>query len=298
MKSKISPILMGLILILILGAGVVIFLGNGGTVNRSDTFRLQLSLDLDLPDLTQGHYEAWVVFPSGEKLSAGKFKTGGTVDLGVSRNIESIESVQVSIESESDENKIPSGITVLQGNIQGGAGTLIFPIDLESASGTYILATPTDGPDSNETSGIWFVDLSGEELAPSLTLPALSGGWKYEIWIKHNGAQVALGRFKFPDGTDTFSGFSGKEKAPPFPGEDLLFNAPEGFIFPLDLSLGSSTILITIEPELGGLDPTGDSPFTAQPLQALIPLGAEDHIHYPLTLHTEALPSGTVSIKF
>ena len=32
--------------------------------------------------------------------------------------------------------------------------------DFSGAAETYILATPTDGDDNNENSGIWFLDLS------------------------------------------------------------------------------------------------------------------------------------------
>jgi hypothetical protein len=87
------------------------------------------------------------------------------------------------------------------------------------------------------------------------------------------------------------------EAGPPFPGEDYLVNAPMGLMFPIDLSDGESLAVISIEPDLGGIDPTGDAPFVVKPLVGMIPQGAEDHVNYSMDQNLASIPSGTVTIS-
>ncbi len=122
---------------------------------------------------------------------------------------------------------------------------------IESASGKYILATPTDGGAmTNEESGIWFLDNSGPSVAKGLNLPTLPSGWKYEGWIVINGIPVSTGTFidaNTADSNAASSNFKGTiGNGPNYPGEDLLRNAPTGLTFPTDLR--GKIVAISIEP--------------------------------------------------
>ena len=46
--------------------------------------------------------------------------------------------------------------------------------DFTGATGSYILATPTNGADTDENSGIWFLSLASGNPAEGLDLPILS----------------------------------------------------------------------------------------------------------------------------
>ena len=104
-----------------------------------------------------------------------------------------------------------------------------------------------------------------------------------------------LGRFTEVNERDDFSEYSRPTTSPSFPGEDFLRNAPPGFTFPLDLTTGSSTIIMTIEPELGGLDPVSVDPFQVELFRTIIPKDAPLNTPLQLTRSTEVLPQGTVS---
>jgi len=163
-------------------------------------------------------------------------------------------------------------------------------------SGTYILATPTDGLDNNELSGIWFPQLPGPPTA-GLSLPNLDDGWIYEGWVVNGGNPLTSGRFSGTEGIDLFDGYSSTEPGPPFPGEDYLVNPSARLIFPIDLSDGESLAVISVEPNLNNSDPIGDGPFVVKPLVGNIPIGAADHVNYNMGLNLESVPLGTATIS-
>ncbi|WP_370478119.1 hypothetical protein [Tamlana flava] len=84
------------------------------------------------------------------------------------------------------------------------------------------MATPTDGDNNNEFSGVWFLDLSSGSPAVGLDSPVLMAGWKYEGWAIIDGVPVSSGTFTnvadFDDKATTtpFKGNMGD--GPPFPG--------------------------------------------------------------------------------
>jgi exonuclease VII small subunit len=112
----------------------------------------------------------------------------------------------------------------------------------------------------------------------------------------YEGTPITSGRFTEVAGFDKFDGFSASETYPPFPGEDYLLNSPMGVSFPIDLGDGMSKAVISVEPDIMGVDPTGEGPFSIKPLLGNIPEGAQDHVNYEMMTSMSALPTGLVVI--
>jgi hypothetical protein len=267
-------------------------------------YRVQLEVD-GLEPLSDSFYEVWVV--SGErKISAGSFNVDAEGDLvdgfghearfSSSRNPATAEAIVVTIEPMPDPEPGPSGIVVLSGTPKPKKGTakLRFPVDLGDASGSFILATPTDAVAANETAGVWFLDPATGP-GPSLSLPELPDGWVYEGWGVTQGAPLSTGRFMTASGADDAAPFSGPMAGPPFPGEDFLANLPGGVTAPVDMADGASLVVISVEPYLGGMDPTGVAPFAIKPLIGEIPAGHATHTSVTLGLDTSSVPTGLAS---
>jgi hypothetical protein len=265
-------------------------------------------VDIDasgLEPLDGAFYEVWVV--SGErKISAGSFNVdaeGNLVDgfghearFSSQRDPATADAIVVTIEPLPDADPGPSGIIVLAGAPKAKKGTakLKFPVKFADASGSFILATPTDAVANDETAGIWFLDPATGP-GPSLTLPTLPSGWVYEGWGVTQGTPLSTGRFMTAAGADDSSAFSGPLAGPPFPGEDFLANLPAGVTGPVNLADGSSMAVLTVEPYLDGSDPTGSGPFSIKPFITVIPAGQADHTSVALSLDTSTVPSGTAS---
>ena len=161
--------------------------------------------------------------------------------------------------------------------------------DFTSATGTYILATPTNGAMTNENSGIWFLDLSSGNPAQGLFLPTLPAGWKYEGWTVINGMPVTTGTFTSTTVVDDADPYSSTMPGPPFPGEDFLINAPSGLSFPTDIAGGTAVISIEPDPD------NSPNPFTLKPLVGDIPMNATDHFNYDMSTNLSSFPTGTVT---
>ena len=232
----------------------------------------RLRLDLDgLEPLASGHYEGWAIF-GDDKLSTGKFNladdgskltlSGEAIDLfetGV--DLAGADAIVITIEAEDDIDDVPSGIVVLAGDLAGATASLAFPTNFSTIAGGYILATPTDDDSTNDTAGVWFLIPGG---TPALTLPALPDGWVYEGWGVTQGTPLTTGRFLEASGTDFAAPFSGPNSGPPFPGEDFVTNLPDAIAPPVDLADGASTIVLSVEPDLDGADPTRRRPLLHQ----------------------------------
>lgn len=147
-------------------------------------------------------------------------------------------------------------------------------VDLSTASGEYILATPTDGDGNNERSGIWWTLVPR---AQSLFLPPLPDDWVYEGWLLVDGTPLTTGTFRDPFTRDFADPYSGPQPAPPLVGEDLIVNAPEGLTFPVDLR--GQQLTITIEPA----DDADPGPSDLVVLAGAIPDDAVDHTAYAVT---------------
>lgn len=260
-----------------------------------------------LEPLDEGVYEGWAVI-GDENISTGTFNitSNDTADdtsnaseelsFSADQNLSSADMVMVTIEPVNDTDAEPSGIVILAGDVENGTAELEFPVNLSEANGTYILATPTNGADTNENSGIWFLQLPLPPTA-GLELPELPEGWIYEGWVVNQGLPITSGKFTAVDEADLFDGYSSVEPGPPFPGEDYLVNPPEGITFPIDLADGESLAVITVEPDMNGTDPTGSAPFQIKPLIGEIPAGAMDHVNYPMELNLSSVPSGVATIE-
>lgn len=256
-----------------------------------------------LEHLEDGFYELWAVH--GErKISAGSFNVdadGMLVDgfghrarFFSPRNPSRADAIVITIEPLPDPDPDPSGIVVLSGDPRRDSARLRFPVDLSQAAGSFILATPTDNDSSNERAGVWFLDPDPAP-APSLDLPDLSDGWTWEGWGVTQNTPLSSGRFTSAAGPDGSSEFSGPLPGPPFPGEDFLSNLPGSVNPPVNLADGSSIIVLTVEPDLGGSDPTGAGPFSIKPLVRMVPAGAADHESIELMLDLSTVPGGKAS---
>ena len=226
---------------------------------------------------------------SGNIIQSGRFRTG--IDLS------GTTAIVLTIEPDGDTDTVPADTHYLAGDVadRSSALTVGHPSalgdDFSSASGNYILATPTDDPDGNENSGLWFLDLSSGSPAQGLELPVLPAGWKYEGWAVTGGQPVTTGTFTDPAAVDDSAPFSGVNDGPPFPGEDFLNNAPSGLSFPTDLAGGAAVISIEPSPD------DGTSPFTLKPLVGDIPADATDHVTYSVTNMASGFPTGSATIR-
>ncbi len=270
-----------------------------------------------LEPLTNGyHYEGWVVTSAGA-MPTGKFNvnaagalvtTAGAVipsgEFATGLNLSGASDVVITIEPPGDTDTVPADTKIFAGPVSGASASLLVSgaqalgNSFATAAGSFILASPTDGDtlpfsdpsNTNERSGIWFLDLSSGAPTP-MTLPALPAGWKYEGWAVINGTAVSTGTFTSASAADDSASFSGAIAGPPFPGEDFLQNAPPGLTFPADLR--GTTAVISIEPS----PDDSAAPFTLKPLVGTAPADAVDHVTYALANQASGYPTGTATIK-
>lgn len=255
------------------------------------------------------HYEGWAIV-NGAAVTTGKFNVdanGALVDLNggaiaggefaTGVDLTGTTAIVITIEPAGDVDDIPASTHVIAGSVSGAAASLTVGApqalgdDFASASGSYILATPTDDPAANENSGLWFLSLASGSPAAGLNLPALPEGWAYEGWAVIDGQPVTTGRFTSATAADDAAPFSGAGGGPPFPGEDFVANAPAGLTFPTDLAGGTAVISIEPHPD------DSPAPFTLKPLVGMIATDAVDHVTYDLGNNASAFPTGTATIR-
>jgi len=280
-----------------------------------DTSKKTLRLSLEkLQPLDAGHFEVWV-FYNDETRSLGKFqisKKGKLTDLSgkeiaggefkAEDDLSSARKIMITIEPEGDKNESPTQTVILEGNFLSGQAQLSFlEIDLSLASGKYVLETPSDPKKKDLKSGVWFVLPSGDGgMQPSLNLPKLSAGFKYESWIIHQGLPLSCGRFSDPARPDETGRFLGKVAPPPYPGEDFLIDKSKTvpLTFPLNLADGATKVVVSAEPDVSDKDPTGDGPFQLQFLTGMIPENAKALTPYDLIFDTiTTFPKGIAKIE-
>ena len=290
-------------ILLIFAALAFAFVATTTPASTAGTAEVALSLN-GLEPLAAGHYEGWAV--TGDvKLSTGKFAIaadgslvgldGAPIDVfSTDGDAAAADTFVLTIEPDGDVDDQPSGIIVLVGPLTAGVAALSFPVDLGGVLGGYILATPTDDDDTNDVAGLWFLDPSGPSAA--LDVPALPAGWVYEGWGVTQGTPLSTGRFSTPDGPDAAAPYSGPNDGPPFPGEDFLTNLPASITAPVNLADGSSLVVLSVEPDMSGVDPTGDGPFSIKPLVASVPSGLADHTLTALGANFGSVPTGAASI--
>ena len=269
-----------------------------------------------LPNL--GHdryYEVWLGIDAdalrhgSERISAGQFVVnadgsiaspdGGPAAFGVAdaAELEHASEVLVTVESTGAEAPGPAllgGEIVRVGEDAHADLTSAYHeavgVDLAAASGSFVLATPTDGEGDDENQGLWFTDAAG---AAALSLPTLNPGWIYHAHIIHGGHSHSVGTFSSANVADSDGAGTeaGAQAAFTAPGSDFLVSA-------LDLADGATTTFIVIEPS-GDLHPEGltlrhDSSFPMRILQTVIPL--DSPVRTPIALGPGTpLPTATVS---
>lgn len=265
--------------------------------NTNGTFNLTIS---GLEDLGSDYtYEGWIIV-DGSPVTTGVFsvdadgalsQTSFTVDQA---DLEAASTFVLTIEPSPDSDPTPSSVHVLAGDFTGNNAALTIDHGAALATGfgdvagDYIIATPTDTIDTNEESGIWFLNNSSGSPVAGLTLPTLPEGWAYEGWVVIAGTPVSTGLFSSAEGADASAPFSGTAGGPPFPGEDFLNNAPSGLSFPT--SITSGTAVISVEP----VPDNSPAPFALKPLVGAIPADAE--VHSVLSMGQNLMfPTGSVS---
>lgn len=255
------------------------------------------------------HYEGWAITASGP-VSTGKFNVGSggalvTVNGAVIANgefatdvdLDATTAIVITIEPAGDVDAVPAATKILAGALANRSASLqisatqALVTDFSTAAGKFILATPTDGMNNNETSGIWFLELVGGSPTAGLVLPTLPTGWRYEGWAVINGQPVTTGTFTSAAAADASAPFSGPQPGPPFPGEDFIMNAPAGLTFPTNLSNGMAVISVEPVPD------DSPAPFTIKPLIRAIPANAADHVTFSMNLNAASFPSGTATVR-
>jgi hypothetical protein len=203
----------------------------------------------------------------------------------------------LTIEPYPDNDPAPSNQKLLAGNFNEQTASLqishpaALNTNFSTATGHFVLATPTTASSSDELSGIWFINISSGSPAAGLNLPALPAGWRYEGWALVSGQPVSTGVFMNGNMADNFSGFSGPLGGPPFPGEDFIMNAPAGLSFPTNLSGGAGVISVEPYPD------NSPAPFLLKPLVRMIPNPAAQHFTYSMNLNPGSFPTGTAVRK-
>ncbi len=214
---------------------------------------LQLSFQSVDPLNNGYHYEGWAII-NGAPVSTGKFNVNGSGDLvdlngsaitqgefDVAEDLADATAVVITIEPNGDTDAVPAATHIFAGDVANNAATLAvghaaaLGNDFSSTAGNYILATPTDGPNTNENSGIWFLNPPSTTFTMNFTgLEPLLNGYHYEGWAIVNGSPVSTGKFNV-DASDNLVSLSGTTIAN---GEFTLGG---------DLS-AATAIVLTIEP--------------------------------------------------
>lgn len=242
-------------------------------------------------------YVAWMVV-GDETHKLGVFdvddngalsKTGFSINESVAGNATGII---ISIETDADAAESPCDCCILAGDFTGNTAALNVQHDcalgcsFTQCGGIYQLGTPTNGPDTDETCGVWFMKTDG----PGLAIEELPEGWIYEGWIKDGDLMLSTGRFEDPASKDMTRLYTGAGAAPNYPGEDFLRNAPTGWTFPKNLE--GLEVCVTLEP-----DPdTSPSALGFKILSAIVPTPATAGTEYSMQNHSAVtLPGGTMN---
>ncbi|MFH4968422.1 hypothetical protein V8G61_09480 [Gaetbulibacter sp. M240] len=267
--------------------------------DKGNTFST-LNLNITgLSDVGENYtYEGWIMV-DGSPKTTGVFNVNASGELSSTffsldaDDLNSATAFILTIEPFPDPDPSPSDVHVLAGDFSTNSATLTVShpaalgTDFTDATGTYILATPTDGADTNENAGVWWIDPVDGPSA-GLDLPTLPAGWKYEGWVVMGGVPLSTGTFTSVSGSDDAAPYSGAMAGPPFPGEDFLMNAPDGMTFPASL-MGTTTV-ISVEP-----DPDNSPmPYALKPLVGAVASDAAVHTPYMMMNNAAASnPTGT-----
>jgi len=222
-----------------------------------DSWTYEITLSV-LPDLTEGRYAAWAISPDATPVLLLEFTEGAGGVVEASVDPELYDELLISLHPSDGELTEPSAAVMFRAALEVWGGDLVAEIPIQSVSGSMRMWTPTDGSPDAATAGAWFGDA---ELAPTLLVPVLSDGFRWESWVETQDTTLSMGRFATADGGDDGCPHCDDvEPAPAVPGEDFLVDLPAGFD-PVDLADGASRLWVSLEPDLDGLDPQGATPF-------------------------------------
>ena len=261
-----------------------------------------LTVDLTgLEELGSDFVYEGLLIVNGSPVSTGTFTSVSfpqTYTVGIS-DLETATTFVLSIEPAGETGAdalAPAATKILAGDFSGSSANVTstgIVGDFSASWGKYILATPTDADDTNEESGVWFLDNSGDEAVAGLGLPTLTDGWVYEGWVVLDGTPVSTGTFSTADladdnaATSPYKGTVGN--GPAFPGEDYVTGSAAGVDFPTDLK--GATVVISVEPS----PDNSTAPFTLKPLIHVVPADAMNHTVISMVAGPLATLSGSVS---
>jgi hypothetical protein len=239
--------------------GVDLSNAGGVYILATPSNNVDFNLDLDfnnLPTLASGHYEGWLIV-DGSPVSTGKFNidaNGDIVDLSGSPidsflledlDVANVAKFVLTVEPEGDTDAVPATPKPLAGDVDvtGLAGDigLNLGVALDSVSGEYILATPSNNDDYN-------LDLTFDNLAQ------LSTG-HYEGWLIVDGSPVSTGKFNI-DANGDIVDLSGSP-IDSFLVMDLDIANLEKFVLTIEEEGDTDTVPGAIKPLAGDVDGTG-----------------------------------------
>ncbi len=224
-------------------------------------------------------YEGWLIV-NEEPVSTGTFTS---VEFPQTFSVEAsvlnaASKFVLSIEPAIDSDPGPADTKIMAGDFSNNSAAVSSANlvgDFSSSTGTFILATPTDGADNNEESGVWFLDNSSGMAETGLNLPTLPDGWNYEGWVVIDGTPISTGTFTALDEADhnaATAPYKGTvNDGPSFPGEDYVMGSVGNINFPTDLR--GATVVISVEPS----PDNNAAPFTLKPLAQAVATDAELH---------------------
>lgn len=245
----------------------------------------------NFPTIQLGHYAIWgrreddsILFIKRYNSINNQLKNLDGTDL-TELSLEGLgELVEffVTIENEGDRNETPNTFILMESEIVDNRAELKFEADIPQGDNNFMLASPTDGNSTiNELSGLWFK--RAEEDLPSLYLPISPPLFKYEARIINTVEEniLNIGRFGNVREEDNSKIYSLNNEGFKYPGEDFLRNLPEPLEAPLNLANGDYQVIISLEPDIEGIDLSGNDVFV-QILTAEIPQNSQDHQNIPM----------------
>ena len=256
------------------------------------------------------HLEAWITTPELTTSSVGKFTVGSDGKIlnlsgeeiprgrfEVPFTVDSARVAYITIEPSGDTDTSPSTTRLMGGLFREGTAELE-TTDVEGiedglilARGNYIVETPTNGSESSEQSGIWFVNLTGGPPARGLRITTPIRGWKYQAWTDADGIPLNMGVISNHSQPDDSNIYSGPQPGYNFPGEDFLVNAPDDLTFPLYVP--STRVTVSLEPDP---DPAPErSQFIL--LEGYVPESVASGTTYNLTNKVDTWPTATIFLR-
>lgn len=260
--------------------------------NEPTTSSPSITLQSDnFPTIQMGHYAIWgrkedssVIFIKRFNAIDNRLRNLDGTELSElsAEGLEDLQSIFVTIENEGDRDANPNDFLFLDSTVEGNKVKLKFEVSIPEGENSFLLASPTDGNSTiNELSGLWFK--KADENLASLNLPNSPQLFKYEARIINSGDKqtLNLGRFDNVKEEDNSRIFSSSSEGFKFPGEDLLRNLPVPLEAPLNLANGDYQIIVSLEPDVDGIDITGDDIFLML-LSMNIPKNTPERVNIPL----------------